>query len=747
MKLGDKEPIKGRGALSNPAGRFETLARGAIDDGWGSLDDEAPAPNTVVSADPARSIITYNDSPDIGFSRSMNPYRGCEHGCPYCLAGDTDILMADGSLKKLMGVKVGDVVYGTARHGVYRRYVPSRVLDHWRVIKPAFRITLEDGTQIIAGGDHRFLTDRGWKFVTGTGQGRDCRPHLTPNNKLMGVGAFAKAPRMDADYKRGYLCGMIRGDGLLRDYAYARAGRSHGRVHRFRLALADQEGLDRAQQYLNQFDVRTDEFVFFTGTQDRRPMKAIRTQSRPGVESIRGLLEWPCDPSREWCAGFLAGIFDAEGSYSQGILRISNTDERIVARIYLSLRMLGFRFTIARDENRPGKAIQVIRLLGGLREALRFFHRVDPAIMRKRSIVGQAVKSDAKLGVIRVEPLGRSMVLHDISTETEDFIANGVVSHNCFARPTHAYLNLSPGLDFETRLFYKENAAAIFEKELRHPKYVCEPITVGVNTDAYQPIERTYQVTRSLLEVAQRFRQPLYLITKGATLMERDLDILGEMGRANLVAVTVSVTSLDDALKRKLEPRTSSPAARLKLIRKLADAGVPVSVNVAPVIPALTDGELERILEAARDAGATEAGYVMLRLPWEVKDLFEEWLRAHYPDRATHVMSLMRQLHGREPEHRPREAVTDPEGYNQDAPPEPQPRRPDRYAKNAYYNSDWGVRQRGAGPFAQLFAQRFAIACRRLGLNRDEREHNRRGLDTSQFRAPPEPGSQIGLDF
>lgn len=312
----------------------------------------------------------------------------------------------------------------------------------------------------------------------------------------------------------------------------------------------------------------------------------------------------------------------------------------------------------------------------------------------------------------------------------------------CFARPTHAYLNLSPGLDWETRLFYKENAAALFEEELRHPRYTCEPIAVGVNTDAYQPIERACKVTRSLLEVAQRFRQPLYLITKGATLMERDLDILGEMGRANLVSVTISVTTLDDDLKRKLEPRTSSPAARLRLIRKLADAGVTVGVNVAPVIPALTDGELEAILQAAREAGASEAGYVMLRLPWEVKDIFQEWLQAHYPDRATHVMSLMRQLHGGGVEHRPREEVTDPEGYNQDAPPAPQPRKPDPYAKNPYYDAEWGVRARGRGPFADLVHQRFRLACRRLGLNQRDR-----GLDTSQFRVPPAAGDQLGLEF
>lgn len=389
------KPIKGRGALSNPAGRFETLTRGAIDDGWGSLDEELPAPETVVAADPARTIITYNQSPDIGFSRSINPYKGCGHGCPYC-----------------------------------------------------------------------------------------------------------------------------------------------------------------------------------------------------------------------------------------------------------------------------------------------------------------------------------------------------------FARPTHAYLNLSPGLDFETKLFYKDNAAALFEKELRHPRYVCEPIAVGVNTDAYQPIERKYRVTRSLLEVARRFGQPLYLITKGASLMERDLDILGEMGRARLSSVTVSITSLRDEIKRTLEPRTSSPAARLRLVRKLADAGVPVYVNVAPVIPFVTDAEMERILEAARDAGAIAAGYVMLRLPWEVKDLFREWLDAHCPDKADHVMSLMRQLHGGGPQHRRRDRVTDPEGYNQDAPPEPAPRQPDPYARNEYYDSAFGVRQRGSGPFADLFEQRFRLACKRLGLN--ERDYE---LDTSLFRVPPTSGDQLGLEF
>jgi DNA repair photolyase len=312
----------------------------------------------------------------------------------------------------------------------------------------------------------------------------------------------------------------------------------------------------------------------------------------------------------------------------------------------------------------------------------------------------------------------------------------------CFARPSHAYLNLSPGLDFETKIFYKADAAALFEQELRKPGYRCEPITLGVNTDAYQPAEREFAVTRSLLETAQRFRQPLFLITKGAALMERDLDILGEMGRANLAAVAISVTTLRDEVKRGLEPRTASPARRLRLMRRLRDAGVPVMVMVAPVIPAVTDAEMERILEAARDAGASSAGYVMLRLPWEVKDLFREWLDAHAPDKADHVMSLMRQLHGGEPQHRRREAVTDPEGFNKDGPPEPEARRPDRYARNEYYDARWGIRQRGQGPFADLFRQRFALACRRLGLDRGRME-----LDTAQFRVPAAAGDQLGLDF
>jgi DNA repair photolyase len=313
----------------------------------------------------------------------------------------------------------------------------------------------------------------------------------------------------------------------------------------------------------------------------------------------------------------------------------------------------------------------------------------------------------------------------------------------CFARPSHAYVNLSPGLDFETKIFYKENAAGLLEQELRKPGYVCEPIAIGTNTDPYQPAERTFKVMRSLLEVFQRYRHPLTIVSKGAALMERDLDILADLARSKLVSVGISITSLKDEVKRTLEPRAASPASRLRLVRKLTDAGIPTVVMVAPVIPAITDAEMETILEAARDAGAVAAGYVLLRLPWEVKDLFRQWLDAHAPLKADHVMSLMRQMHGGEPQHTPQPTVTDPEGYNQEAVPETATPAPSPYRRNEYYNSDWGRRQRGSGPYAELIQKRFHLACRRLGLT----DWDRLELDTSQFRVPVARGDQLGLEF
>jgi DNA repair photolyase len=702
-----RNTFKGRGALSNPAGRFERQDVERVDDGW--YTEEAPdSIATTVEPDRAKGMITRNDSPDIPFEYSINPYRGCEHGCVYCVGGDTPILMLDGSTRPLADIRVGDAIYGTVREGWYRRYVKTNVVAHWSVIKPAYRITLEDCTELVAGGDHRFLTERGWKFVTGTECGATRRPHLTTGNKLMGTGGFAAAPEKDEDYRRGYLTGLIRGDGTIGQYLQFRFDGSWSELYQFRLALCDIEALDRARQWLQQSAVETTRFQFSAGTAVRRPMQAIRAQTRLKVERVRELIAWPSSASRSWSAGFLAGIFDAEGSYSDGCLRISNTDLEIIGWIRDSMRVFGFSFVVEPGSLGVNKSVVVVRLSGGLREHLRFFHSVDPAITRKRDISGQAVKSTARLGVASIEPLEGAMRLYDITTGTGDFIANGVVSHNCYARPSHAYMGLSAGIDFETRLFYKANAGKVLEQELAHPGYVCKPVTVGANTDPYQPVERRLGVTRSILEVLARTRHPVSIISKSALVL-RDLDLLTDLARDNLVSVAISITTLSDETKRSLEPRTAAPLARLRVVRELNAAGIPTSVMVAPVIPAITDHEMEAILEAAVEAGARRAGYILIRLPYEVKDLFREWLSEHFPDRAAHVMSLIRDMRG-----------------------------------GKDYDSSFGTRMRGTGPIAELLRTRFKLACSRLGLNSGSRELPQ---VTHLFRPPLLEGSQFQLGF
>lgn len=682
-----------RGARSQIPGRFESAARKAFDDGWTPDEKRGGELKTHVTLERARSILSHNDSPDVGFDRSINPYRGCEHGCIYCLSGDTAVLMADGSARPIAELRPGDAIYGTRREGWYRKYVKSRVLAHWSVIKPAYRITLEDGTSLVAGPDHRFLTDRGWKFVTGKQQGHARRPHLTTGSKLMGTGAFAAAPAKNREYRLGYLCGLIRGDGLLASYRYQRAGRVHGDQHQFRLACAT-----------------------WKRCAGSRLMHAIRTHARMDVEQIRALIAWPAAASREWCAGFLAGIFDAEGSYSQGVLRICNTDSEIIGWIGRCLKALDFRFEVEHVHRDTSKPIDVVRLTGGLREHLRFFHTVDPAISRKRDIAGQAIKSDARLKVVGIEPLGKAMRLYDITTETEDFIANGVVSHNCYARPSHSYLELSPGLDFESRLFAKTNAAELLREALAKPGYRPQPIALGANTDCYQPIERKFRITRRILEVLAECEHPVTLVTKSA-LVERDLDLLGPMARKNLVKVFVSIGTLDRELARKLEPRAASPQRRLDVLKALSKTGVPCGVMVAALIPALNDKTMEQVLESAAQAGASEAAYVILRLPNELKDLFKEWLAAHYPQRAEHVISIVRQMRG---------------GRENDP--------------------NFGSRMSGTGSYAELMEKRFDIACRRFGLNGSGTERlgghgaprQRAELDCTRFR-PPLFGGQLSL--
>ena len=274
----------------------------------------------------------------------------------------------------------------------------------------------------------------------------------------------------------------------------------------------------------------------------------------------------------------------------------------------------------------------------------------------------------------------------------------------CYARPAHAYMGLSPGLDFETRLFFKPEAARLLENELSKPGYKVDRIHIGGNTDPYQPVEKKLKITRSVLEVLDRFNHPFSIISK-SNLILRDLDIIGPMAERGLASACISVTTLERSLARAMEPRAATPARRIEAIARLAEAGVPVCIGFAPAIPGLNDHELEAVLEAGAKAGATAAMYVTLRLPREIKDLFREWLEEARPDRAARVMSLIRQARG---------------GLD--------------------YDAQWGSRMRGTGPVADMLAARFNVAVKKLGLNRGDRP-----VASHLFKVPPRTGDQLSL--
>jgi len=563
------------------------------------------------------------------FRWTINPYRGCTHACTYCASGDTAVLLANGRTTFLADLEVGEEIYGTVREGAYRRFVKTRVLDQWSSFKEAFRVTLEDGTELVTSADHRFLTRRGWKHVVGSEQGPLQRPHLTLGMKLMGFGSMASAPLETTDYRRGYLCGLIRGDGTLGSYHYNRSGGGGGTVHRFRLALTDLEALRRARDYLDAVGVATDEFEFKVPA-GCTPARAIRTQARDRVQSIRGLIAWPGRATDDWCKGFLAGIFDAEG-HNGVVVRISNTDAEIIEWMTWCLRHLGFSYRVE-DLRRPN-GIQCVRLLGGAVEQLRFFQTVDPAITRKRSIEGRALKTNARLKVQSIEPLGIKLPLYDITTGTGDFIANGVVSHNCFARPTHTYLDFNAGRDFEREIVVKVNVPEILRTELARPSWKGEHVALGTNTDPYQWVESRYRLMPGIWEAFRDFRNPCSVLTKSPLLL-RDLPLLQEIAEVAPVSANFSVPTLDERAWRASEPHTPNPRARLEAVAELNRAGIPTGILIAPLMPGINDSpeQVERILELAAEAGAVSVGGIALHLRGEVRDVFFEWLRSYRPD-------------------------------------------------------------------------------------------------------------------
>jgi DNA repair photolyase len=669
------------------------------------IEDNPGAPLQIFE-DHSRSILATNDSPDVGFRWSVNPYRGCFHGCAYCASGDTLVLMADAGAKELREVRVGEEILGTRREGRARVLTRTRVLAQWQVVKPAYRVVAENGTELVVSGDHRLLTTRGWKYVTGTERGRGRRAHLTTSNFLQGVGPLAATPLRTPDYQRGYLCGMIRGDALLRTYRYARSGRAHGDLHQFRLALIDLDGLRRTRAYLADIDVAVgDEFLFQRATATTRNVFAIRTHARDSVDRIRTAVEWPREPSTEWSRGFLAGIFDAEGGFSSGILRISNTDPRILDETQRALRRFGFDAILE-----PASASRVasnIRIRRGLREHLRFFQLVDPAIRRKRTLDGFALRQRGPLRVAAIEKLGFDLLMYDITTGTEDFVANGIVSHNCYARPSHEYLSFGAGTDFERKIVVKPKAPELLREAFERKSWKGDLVVFSGITDCYQPLEHTYRLTRGCLEVCVDYQNPAGLITK-SPIVERDVELLAELARVASCRVSVSIPFWDPEVARAMEPFVTTPERRMKIVETLARAGVPVGVSVSPIVPGLNDDSIPDVLQAAKDAGARHAFFVMLRLPGSVKPVFETALRARLPLRAEKVMRRMREMHG-----------------------------------GRVYDSRFGHRGRGEGVYAETVGALFTKTAERLGLVSDELEAH---VAPSTFRRPARTG-QMGFGF
>jgi DNA repair photolyase len=574
---------------------------------------------TVFHEVEARSALNrVPGSSPMPFQWTVNPYRGCSHACVYCLAGPTRVLMADGGVRPIAELAVGDVVLGTERVDGVRRYVPTRVLAHWSTTKPAYVVRLAGGTELVTSGEHRFLTDHGWRHVSGGWCRGGRRPHLRPGSAMLGPGAFGTdgPRRQNADYRRGYLCGLVRADGP----AFPSE----------RLAL---EALGRAHHLLA--EARLVPAVAAVGAE---PGRIGPTATEPGriappalgrgpIAPVADVVRWPEHPGVDWCAGFLAGVVDARGSVAAGELRVVHTDEAIVGRVAGALHRLGFGFAVSAQPD----GARVVRLVGGVGALRRLLARIDPAVTRRME--GGVVVGAPELEVVAVRALGREVPMYDITTGTGDFVAEGVISHNCFARNTHTYLDLDAGADFDHQIVVKVNVARVLERELRSVRWAREPVAMGTNTDPYQRAEGRYRLMPGIIGALGRSGTPFSVLTKG-TVLTRDLPQLAAAAADVSVSLGVSVALLDREVHATLEPGTPTPAARLDLVRRITDAGLPCGVMVAPVIPMLTDSTeaLDALLGRIAAAGATGAGVMALHLRPGTREWFLAWLEREHPE-------------------------------------------------------------------------------------------------------------------
>ncbi|WP_030441632.1 intein-containing Rv2578c family radical SAM protein [Actinoplanes subtropicus] len=523
----------------------------------------------------------------VPFEWTVNPYRGCSHACSYCLAGDTPILMADGTTRPLAELRPGDAIMGTMGAGACRRYVPTTVLDHWTTRKPAFRVTLADGTRLVASGDHRFLTDRGWRHVS---PAEPHQPALAVGDLMFGVGHFAEPPKETPEYQAGFLCGLIRGDAAM--------GGHSGR---------EGDAWVRADGYL---------------------------EDLPLHEALR----WPEQPTPGWYRGFLAGAFGSTGRADRLAVTFTCADQMFLRRVTDALTRLGLP-SRAPVTTRPGAA-GTVEIDRDLWAALRFRHLtgVDGA---RLDASGVGVRSSRELAVADIEDLGLTLPLYDITTGTSDFIADGVVSHNCFARHTHTYLDLDAGHDFDTKIVVKVNAGELIRRELAAPRWSGAPIAMGTNVDVYQRAEGRYRLMPEILAALRDHANPFSILTKG-TLILRDLDLLKQAAEVTRVGLAVSVGFVDESIWRSVESGTPSPRRRLEVVRRLTDAGFAVSVLMAPVLPGLTDTDesIDETVAAIAAAGAAGVSPIPLHLRRGAREWYAAWLTRTHPALAPRYREL-----------------------------------------------------------------------------------------------------------
>ncbi len=681
-----------RGAADNPANRFERIHLEETEDvlrDAGALDADEPAPpvQTRFYHDPSRTLLATNDSPDIPFDTSLNPYRGCEHGCAYCLAPETPVLFADLRWRPLAEVRVGDAIVGfdeTPPAGGVRKLRRAVVEAVWESRKPTVRIVTRS-SEVVTTADHRWLQARDFRWSR-TSQ-------LARGRRLRSLPVVGDEPE-DDDYRLGYVNGMTLGDGTFRFEPGWRSDKLGFPQSYWRVALVDREPLERLSTCLAGFGVDVPIRGFDGGPRAPRPLQKVETRALRQLAVLHDLLRKD-PPTRGFRRGFLAGFFDAEGSNGSS-LRFSQKDRRVLRRVQRYAASLGFETRLE-----PREPTSALRLVGSTAERLRFFSTIRPALTRKVDRLFGCRPATRPEPIEAVEP-GPVRDVVDIQTSTGTFYAAGLATHNCYARPTHEYLGFSAGLDFETRILVKSDAPELLRKKLSSKGWKPQVVALSGVTDAYQPAEQKLRITRRCLEVFAEFRNPVGIVTKSA-LVARDVDLLSEMAAWNGAVVQVSLTTLDDGLRRALEPRTASPRRRLEAIRTLADAGVPVGAMIAPIIPGLNDAEVPALVEAAAGAGARSASPIVLRLPHGLAPLFEDWLERHFPERREKVMNRVRSIRGGR--------VNDPRFHS---------------------------RMRGSGLFADQIHGLFELARRRAGLGDRLVE-----LSTEHFRRPPAPQLEL----